>query len=304
MAFNSGQGSRLLAPGIRNVIFQAYREKATVYDKIFNVKTSKRAYEEDLEFVGLGIMTEQPEGESVTYTTPTQGELKRYTHVSFGGAFRITRQMKDDDLYGIVNGRAGKMARELGKGARAIRETRAANVFNNGFTVADGFPKNGTQETLFNTAHTQLMGPSVSNRGAVDLSQAALEAAIIAFRKLTDENGIPIVVMPEQLIVPPELIMVARELLGSEYRPYEANNTINPTRADRLSMQDWNYLTDTDAWFVAAAKGDHDLNFIVRTDLEYEYSDDFDTGDMKNKAFQRFSVGHGDWRGVYGSPGV
>lgn len=304
MAFNTGQGSRLLAPGLRNVLFQAYQEKATVYDKIFNTKTSTRNYEEDLEFVGLGVMVEKPEGESVTYSTPTQGGVKRYTHVSFGGGFRVTREMMDDDLYGVVKGRAGRMAKELGKGARAVREVRSANVFNNGFSTADGFTKNGTAETLFNTAHTQLQAATFSNRGAVDLSQAGLEAAIISFRKLTDENGIPIIVMPETLLVPPELIMVARELLGSEYRPYEANNTVNPTRADKLSMQDWNYLTDTDAWFVVAGKSDHDLNFITRTDLEYQYDDDFDTGDMKNKAFQRFSVGYGDWRGTYGSPGV
>lgn len=302
MAFNTGTGSKLIAPGLRNVLFQSYNERPAEYTDIFNVGTSKRNYEEDLEFVGLGSMPEKAEGTSVTYSTPTQGELKRYTHTAFAHGFRVTREMMDDDLYGVT--KAKKMAKELGKGARNVREVRAANVFNNGFTTADGFPKSGTTQTLFNTAHTLLGGGTFSNRASADLSQASLEAAIISFQTLVDENGIPIVVMPTTLLIPPQLIMVARELLGSEYKPYTATNEINPTREDRLSLKVNHYLTDDDSSFVLADKSDHDLNFIVRTDLEFEYGDDFDTGDMKAKAFQRFSVGYGDWRGTYGMVGV
>jgi hypothetical protein len=106
------------------------------------------------------------------------------------------------------------------------------------------------------------------------------------------------------LLVPPGLIMVARELLGSEYKPYTANNEINPTKVDGLSLMVNHYLTDADSWFVLADKKDHDLNFFTRTDLEFEYGSDFDSGDDKVKAFQRFSVGYGDWRGCYGGLGV
>ena len=102
MAFSTGQGSALLAPGIRNVLFQAYNERSKEYADIFNVTTSERNYEEDLEFIGLGTMPTQPEGTGVIYADPTQGGVKRYTHVSFGKGFRITRQMMDDDLYGVT----------------------------------------------------------------------------------------------------------------------------------------------------------------------------------------------------------
>lgn len=304
MAFNTGAGSKLIAPGIRKVLFQGYNERTKEYEAIFNTSTSTRTYEEDVEFVGLGVMAEKAQGNPIIYADPTQGGTKRYTHTSFGGGYRVTREMMDDDLYGVT--RAQKMSKELGKGARVVREIRAANVFNNGFGTADGFPKNGSTQTLFNTAHTLVgSGGTLSNSaGATDLAQSSLEAAIIAFNQLTDENGVPIVVIPKILLVPAGIMMVARELLGSEFKPYTANNEINPVKQDGLSLMVNHYLTDTDAWFVLADKSDHDLNFITRTDLEFGYGDDFDTGDMKVKAFQRFSVGYGDWRGVYGAQGV
>ena len=304
MPFNTGQGSQLIVPGLRRVMFQAYNERPAEYMDVANTKTSKRNFEEDLEFVGFGTMPAKPEGTATIYTDPIQGEKKRYTHVAFGMGFRITREMMDDDLYNIAQ--PSKMAKELGKAARNVREIRFANIFNNGFTIADGFPKSGTQQTLFSTTHTLLGGGTFANRPTteVDLSQAALEAAIISFNTLVDENNIPIVVMPKMLLVNPQLIMVARELLGSEYKPYVASNEINPTREDGLTLKINHYLTDADAWFVGAGKGDHDLNFITRTDLEYQTGDDFDSGDSKQKAFQRFSVGYGDWRGWYGSTGA
>lgn len=303
MSMNTGSASKLLAPGLRNVMFRGYQEREREYEKIFNLQTSKRNYEEDLEFIGLGVMGTKPEGSPITYTDATQGGVKRYTHVPFGAGYRVTKEAQDDDLYGVVN--AKKMSRELGKGARVAREQYAANVLNNGFSIADGFPKSGSTQTLFHASHTLSGGGGTySNLGAADLSQSALEAAIISFHKLVDENGVPIVVSPETLLVPPDLIMLARELLGSEYKPYTANNEVNPTRADKLSLQVNHYITDSDSWFVLAAKGDHNLNFFVRNDLSFEYADDFDTGDMKVKGYQRFSVGYGDWRGVWGSPGA
>lgn len=305
MAINTGSSSKLIAVGLRNVLFMEYQARVGEYQGIFNMLTSDRNYEEDLEFTGLGVMAEKQQGSPVIYADPVQGGVKRYTHVSFGGGYRVTREANDDDRYDVV--RPTKMSRELGKGARVVREVRSANVFNNGFSVADGFPKAGTQQNLFSTTHTLTgaQGGTYSNSaGATDLSQSALEAAMISFHKLVDETNVPIVVVPKTLLVPPDIIMVARELVGSEFKPYTTNNEINPIKQDGLELMVNHYLTDTDAWFVLADKSDHDLNFFTRTDLEFDYADDFDTGDMKCKAFQRFSVGYGDWRGTYGSQGA
>lgn len=305
MPFTTGQESKLIAPGLRAVMFQAYNDQPTEYTKIFNTKTSKRAYEEDLEFVGIeGPMPEKPEGTGIIYREPKQGEVKRYTHTAFGLGFRVTKEAMDDDLYGIISGKGGKMAKEIGKAGRLVREVRAAAIFNGGFVNTGGFPKNGTAEVLFGS-HTLIgTGGTYSNTASADLAQTPLENAIINFNKLTDEMGHPIVVIPKQLLVPPDLIMVARVLLGSEFSPYTANNDINPSKADRLSLEINHYLTDADSWFMLADKSDHNLQFLTRTDMAFDYSDDFDTGDMKMKGFQRFSVGYGDWRGVYGGLGV
>lgn len=313
MPINTGQISSLLATGLRNVMFQAYNEQPPEYSRVLSVKTSKKNYEEDLEFVGLGTMPQKPEGVGVIYADPKQGEIVRLTPTSFGAGFRITREAKDDDLYNIV--KPQRMAKELGKGARNVREVRSANVFNNAFTTTGGFPKAGTSQTLAafaaivgggSTSHTLIGagGGTFQNGALADLAQASLEAAIVNFMQLVDENSIPIVVVPKTLLVTPTDVMVARELLGSEYKPYTQNNEINPTRVDKLSLEVNHYLTDADSWFVLADKSDHTLQMIVRTDLEFEYGDDFDTGDTKVKAFQRFYTGWTDWRGVYCGQGA
>lgn len=303
MPTTTGQFAQLLAPGLRKIFFQHLKERPAQYSMIANMNTSSRAYEEDLEMAGLGIMPTKPEGTAITYQDPVQGGKRRYTHVSYGLGFRVTEEMYADDLYGPMK----RMTRELAKGARNVREVTFFNVLNNGFTTEVGFPKFGTTESLFNTAHVLIGGGTLANRASTDadLGVAALEAAILLFDNLTDENGIPIVIKPKHLIVPPALKQVAREILGSEFRPYTANNEVNAViQNDSLSDMVVNYLTDSDSWFLLADKDEHDLNFFEREPVRFQNGDDFDTGDAKFKAFQRFSVGHGEWRGTFGSLGA
>lgn len=303
MPTTTGQFSQLLAPGLRKIFFQHLKERPPQYSSLFNMNTSSRAYEEDLEIAGLGIMPTKPEGAAITYQDPVQGGKRRYTHVSYGLGFRVTEEMYSDDLYGPMK----RMTRELAKGARNVREVVSFNILNNGFTTVFGFPKFGTNQSLFNTAHTLIGGGTLANRSAVDadLGVAALEAAILLFDNLTDENGIPIVIKPKHLIVPPGLKQIAREILGSEFRPYTTNNEINALiQNDSLADMVVNYLTDADSWFLLADKDEHDLNFFEREAVRFQNGDDFDTGDAKFKAFQRFSVGVGEWRGTFGSLGA
>ena len=303
MPTTTGQFSQLLAPGLRKIFFQHLKERPPQYSAVFNMHTSARAYEEDLEIAGLGTMPAKPEGNSITYQDPVLGGKKRYTHVSFGLGFRVTVEMYEDDLYGPMK----RMTRELAKAGRNVREVRSFNVLNNAFTTEFGFPKLGVNEALISTAHTLIGGGTLANRASVDadLGVASLEAAILLFDNLTDENGIPIVVKPKWLIVPPALKQIAREILGSEFRPYTADNTVNAV-IQNDSMQDMvvNYLTDADSWYLLADKGEQDLNFFERASVRFQSGDDFDTGDAKFKAFQRFSVGAGEWRGIFGSLGA
>src|SRR6266446_74679 len=303
MPMTTGQFSQLLVPGLRKIVFQSYKERPPQYSKIFNMHTSERAFEEDLEMIGLGTMPTKPEGQPTIYQDATQGGKRRYTHISFGLGFRVTVEMYEDDLYGPMR----RMSKELGKAGRNVREVRAFNVLNTGFTTELGFPKFGTAEPLFSTAHTLIGGGTLANRAAVDtdLGVAALEAAILLFDNLLAEEGnVPIVVKPKWLIHPPALKQVATEILHSEFRPYTANNEVNAViRNNALESKMVNYLADPDSWFLIADKDDHDLNFFERTAMKFQNGDDFDTGDAKFKAFQRFSVGHGDWRGTFGSLG-
>lgn len=301
MPMTTGQISQLLAPGLRKIFFQHLKEREPQYSRIANMNKSDRAYEEDLEFAGLGTMPEKPEGTATVYQDATQGGKKRYTHVSFGLGFRVTQEAYADDLYGPMR----KMSRELGKAARNVREVRFFNVLNNAFTTEFGFPKFGANEALISTAHTMIGGGTQANRLTtdMDLGVAALEAAILLFDNMLDEMSMPVVQMPKWLIVPPALKQIATEILGSEYRPYTANNEINALiRNNSIKMEMVNYLADADSWFVLT--DEHDLNFFERAAVRFQNGDDFDTGDAKFKSFQRFSVGAGEWRGIFGSLGA
>lgn len=298
----TGAFSHLLAPGLRKVFFQHLDERPDEFSQVFNMLTSTRAYEEDLEVAGLGTMPVKTEGAAITYQDPTQGEKRRYTHITYGLGFRVTLEMMEDDLYNVMK----RMTRELAKAGRNAKEVNAWNTFNLGFTTEFGFTKFGANEPLFSTAHTRIGGGTSANRPTTDadLSQASLEAAIINFENMVDETGIPTLMRPKWLIVPPDLKMTARELLGSEFKPYTSNNEINALMKEGLDFMVSHYLTDNDAWFLVAGKGEHDLNFFTRMSVRFQNDDDFDTGDAKFKAFQRFSVGHGEWRGTYGTTGA
>jgi phage major head subunit gpT-like protein len=298
----TGAFSYLLAPGLRKVFFQLLDERPPEYSKVANEETSKRAYEEDLEVGGLGSMPVKPEGRGIVYQDFMQGGKKRYTHLTYGLGFRVTLEMMEDDLYNVMK----KNTRELAKAARNAREVAFWNMLNNGFTTEYGFPKFGNNEALISATHSKLGGGTGSNRASTDadLSPTSLEAAVISFESLSDEMDIPVIIKPNLLIVGAQLKMVAREILGSEFRPYTSNNEINALREEGLDYMICHYIVDPDSWFLVAKKGDHDLNFMERSATRFQNGDDFDTGDAKFKAFQRFSVGAGEWRGLYGSQGA
>ena len=293
--------SNLLAPELSNVFFNKYKQWMDEYTAIFNVESSTRSYEEDVEIAGLGAMQSKAEGMGITYDEPFQSGRKRYTHSTFGLGFRVTDELYNDDLYGIIK----KMPQALARSAHQTIEVNAANVLNNAFNTTLQAGLDGIQ--LISTAHKRVDGTGgpYSNRLSTDsdLSVTSLQSAIQLMEGTTDDRDLNLNIKPKLLVITPNLKWVARELLKSEYKPHTADNEINAFRDEDLSYTVNHYLTDTNAWFLLADKADHYLKFYWRQKLKFDNDDDFDTGDAKFKATMRLAVGFTNWRGIVGTSG-
>lgn len=298
MATSTGSLSALLDPGYRKVFFQWLREHPTEYPECFNVLDSERAYEEDMLVAGLGAVPQKPEGTNVIYDDPIQGNALRFTHITYELGFRVTREMYDDDLYGVVN----KVVTSLARSAKHTLETIAWDVLNLAFNAGrvgeDGL-------ALCHTAHTMKSGGTEANRPStdIDLSVTGLETALDNFERQNDHRGLPIAISARKVVIPPELKWKAREILNSALRSDTADNATNAFKEEDLTYSVSHYLTSSTAWFVTAAKDEHDLRFYRRDGVEFSSADDFDSGDMKSKVHFRCSAGHAVWQGVWGSPG-
>lgn len=299
----TGAFSGLLAPGQRKIFFDQYTKRPTEYSHVANMGSSKRNYEEDRRFAGLPAVPIKPQGVSTTYENLLQGEAKRYTHDSYGLGYRVTTELYQDDLYGVIN----KAPKAMGRSAAHAIETAFWAVFNNAFAASPAVKFQGFDgKSLCNTAHLRVDGSTYANRPSTDtdVDISALQQAVDNFENMTDERGLPILLVPKFLVVAPENKWVVREIIGSGYKPYTANNEINPLVDEELQYFVCHYFTDKDMWFLVANKGDHDINFFWRQELVFDHGDDFDTGDAKFKCFMRFIAGHGDPRGIYGSAGA
>jgi hypothetical protein len=238
---------------IDRVIFHEWMERSVIGRSIFNVRSSSQYQEDTLTIGGVGIMTQKLEGQPIDYVTNNEGFRNTYTHLDYGSGMRVTRNMLRDDLYASME----KLAVELARSARATEETILANHFNNGFdsdyTGADGVE-------LFSTAHVREDGSTYANElsSAADLSQTSLEQALIDFSDFRDGGGKRVAIEPKCLLVPKELRFEADRLLRSTLQSEDNTNAINAVNG-LLDSQVWNYLTDTDGWFILADKADHEL---------------------------------------------
>ena len=291
----------LLEPGLREILFNEWDNYPEEFSKIFNVHDSKKRNEKDSGASNFGLPPEKDEGDSIQYTDPTQGYDTTYTHKTYAWGFRVTREMYEDDLYGIIN----KMPANLGRSFRQRVETQAAALFNSGFgTVGGSYMSGSDGKELFATDHPLLGGGTEQNEltTSADLSPSSLQQAIEDLEDTRDDENLLIMVKPRLLVVPRQLKWTARELLGSNQKPYVANNELNALLDEDLSYFVWHHLTDPDAWFLRADQ--HYTNFFWRRRLDFGQGNDFDTEDAKYKATMRFSLGWSDWRGWYGSPGA
>lgn len=270
------------------------------HPKWINVESSKRAYEDEYKLAGLGQMVQKGEGAVYTADEPIGGDTLRYTHLTYGLAFRVTEEMLEDDLYGVMN----RMSKELAKSASYNKDVQATSVLNNAFNSSfTGL--NGLE--LCSLVQSDLDGGTQSNEPTtpVDMDLPAVQAAIEAFHSWTDDRSFQIQAKPMHLIHATGDIWMANEILKTEQVPHSADNTINVVKSMfGLTPMHLRHLTDADAWFMTGSKSDHDMKMWMRVNDQFRNSDDPWNGDAIFTARHRLSTGFGDWRNVYGSPGA
>ena len=287
--------SDLLEPGFREIFFNQYSELPTMYNNIFHVLSSTKQDETDSSVSGFGQLVETTEGAPVTYEDPIQGYKYSYSHKTYKKGFKVTKEMWEDDQTGIIK----KMPVALAKTTVRTIESLTADVFDNAFTSGVG----GDGKYLCATDHPLTNGgTALDNSHTYGLNETYLESALIAMRGTTDDKGQKILVKPDTLLVHPNLEKEANILMRTSGRVSTNYNDINPYQ-NRLNIKVWDYLTDTQAWFVLDS-GMHQLNFFWRIRPEFAQDESFDTDTALYKTRCRFSYGFSDWRGVWGSTGT
>lgn len=291
---------KALWPGVKAWFGRTYAEHKTEYTDLFDVESSDKAYEEDVQVTGFGLAPVKSEGAAITYDSETQGYTKRYTHVAYAMGYIVTREELADNLYETVSRRR---AQALAFSFRQTRENVAANVYNRAFNSSY---TGGDGKELLATDHPSLAG-DWSNELATpaDLSEASLEDLIIQIMGATNDRGLKISLMPRCLIVPRQEWFNANRILKSTLQPGTANNDVNVIRATNAlpeGIKVNHYLTDADAWFLRTNAPRGMIHYEREID-EFMQDNDFDTYNAKAKKYERYSFGWTDPRALYGSAG-
>jgi hypothetical protein len=293
---------KALWPGVKAWWGKQYNDHKTEWTDLFDSYTSDKAYEEDVQIVGFGLVPVKNQGSAVTYDSEIQGPVTRYTHVAYALGYIVTHEELKDNLYTEVSmSRAASLAR----GFRQTKERVGANIYNRGF---DSNYPGGDGVALFSTAHPNTSGGTYSNRLSVDadLSEAALEDMLIQIMNTTDDRGLLINLMAKSLHVSTSNWFNANRILKSTYQTETANNDINviyATNALPMGIKMNHYFTDPDAWFVRT-DCPNGLKYYEREAIVFDQDNDFDTMNAKAKGYERYSFGWTDPRAVFGSAGA
>lgn len=284
--------------GIHTVILNAWEDRNPVGRSFFNVYDSTQFREHSQTVGGIGLMETKSEGEPINYVAMVEGHNQTFTHVDYALGMRATREMMRDELYGIMD----EMGVELASSAHATEETLLANHLNNGFSNSFTGP-DGVE--LFSSLHVRENGDTYANElsTTADLSTSSLEQALIDFRDFRDGGGKRLQIKPKCLLVSPDNQWHASRILGSTHRPEDDTNAVQPVNGI-LDLEVWDYLTDTDAWFLLADKSDHKLVLYDRESFTSEHIYDFDTKDYKISGLFAQSSGWQDPRGIFGVEGA
>ena len=302
MAINRAQLVKELEPGLNALFGLEYNRYENEHEEIFDTETSERAFEEEVMLSGFGEAPVKGEGSSVSYDYAQETFTARYSHETIALAFSLTEEAIEDNLYDTLSSR---YTRALARSMSQTKQIKAANVLNNGFNSS--FP-GGDGKELFATDHPTLTAGDQANEPttAADLNETSLENAMIDISQFKDERGLKVNVQARKLIVPPQLQFVADRLLNTQLRVATSDNDINALRNMGMLPDGYvvnHFLTDTDAFFIKT-DSPNGMKHFVRSPIKTGMEGDFETGNVRYKARERYSFGFSDWRGMYGSPGA
>ena len=301
MAISRAQLVKELEPGLNALFGLEYKNYENQHTQIYSVESSDRAFEEEVMESGFGEAPVKSEGSGVSYDQAQEVYTARYTHETIALAFSLTEEAVEDNLYDRLSARYTKA---LARSMAQTKQIKAAAVLNGAFTTSIG----GDGVVLCATNHPTLSGPNLSNTLATpaDLSETSLEQSLIDIAAFTDERGLKIAVQGLKLIIPKELMFTADRIMKSTLRVGTADNDVNAIRNMGMVPQGYvvnNFLTDPDAFFLKT-DAPNGMKMFERVSMKTGFEGDFDTGNVRYKARERYSFGFSDPRGLFGSPGA
>ena len=300
MAISRSQLVKELEPGLNALFGLEYKNYANEHTEIFDTENSDRAFEEEVMLSGFANASVKPEGSSVNYDAAQETYSARYTHETLALAFAITEEAIEDNLYDRL---ASRYTKALARSMANTKQVKAANVLNNAFGTANG----GDGKELCATDHPIVSGTEQNELTTpADLNETSLEQSLIDIAAMTDERGLKIAAKGMKLIIPSALQFTAERLMKSTQRVATADNDINAVVSMGMIPQGYavnHYLTDTNAFFIKTDVP-NGLKHFVRSPMKTAMEGDFETGNVRYKARERYSFGFSDWRGIFGSPGA
>ena len=302
MAISRAQLLKELLPGLNALFGLEYAKYGDEAAEIFESESSDRSFEEEVKLSGFSAAPVKSEGSAIEYDNAQEAWTARYTNETIAMGFSITEEAIEDNLYGSLSARYTKA---LARAMAYTKQVKGATILNNAFAAGTTY---GDGQTLCSTAHPLVSGGTNSNRPAVnaDLNEASLEAAIIQIAGWTDERGLLIAAQPTKLVIPPALQFVATRILETNLRVGTADNDLNALKNNSAIPGGYttnHYLTDTNAWFLMTDVP-NGLKHFTRTPMQTSMDADFDTGNSRYKARERYSFGVSDPLGIFGSPGA
>jgi hypothetical protein len=301
MAISRAQLLKELLPGLNALFGMEYARYGEEHKEIYETETSERSFEEETKLSGFSAAPVKNEGSAIAYDNAQEAWSTRYTHETIALGFSITEEAVEDNLYDSLSARYTKA---LARAMSYTKQVKAAAVLNNGFS---GTYPGGDGKALFATDHPLVSGGTNSNTPAtqVDLNETSLEAAVIQIAAWTDERGLLIAAKPKKMVVPPALMFTAKRLLDTELRVATADNDINAIKQMGAIPEGYtvnHFLTDPSAWYLTTDVP-NGMKHFIRTPLQNSMDGDFDTGNVRYKARERYSFGWSDPLGMWGSSG-
>jgi len=300
MAISRAQLVKELEPGLNALFGLEYKNYMNEHAEIYEIESSDRAFEEEVMLSGFGEAPVKYEGAGVSYDAAQEVYTARYTHETIALAFSLTEEAVEDNLYDKL---AGRYTKALARSMATTKQVKAAAVLNGAFTTSLG----GDGVALCATDHPTLSG-NVANEltTPADLSETSLEQALIDIAAFTDERGLKIAVQGLKLVIPKEQQFTADRILKSTLRVGTADNDINAIKNMGMVPQGYtvnHYLTDPDAFFILT-DAPNGMKMFERVSIKTGFEGDFDSGNVRYKARERYSFGYSDFRGIFGSPGT